>query len=96
MRPSLALDLHRDAIRKAAESYGLSNPRVVGSTARGEDREGSDLDLLVDVNERTSLFDLGGLLEELKALLGVPVDVLTPEELPLSIRARVLRDAQPL
>jgi len=96
MRPSEALQKHRQAIRSATARYGLSNPRVFGSAARGDDTDESDLDLLVDKGERTTLFDLGGLSEELKALLGVPVDVVTSTGLHRKIRDRVLDEAKPV
>ncbi len=94
MRPSKALHEYRDAIRCIIERGRLRNPRVFGSAARGNDRDGSDLDLLVDAHPGTSLFDLGGLQVELEELLGVPVDLLTPEDLPERIRARVPRAKQ--
>ena len=69
---------------------------VFGSQARGEARDDSDLDLLVDPSPETTLFDLGGLQAELEALLGVPVDVLTPGDLPARFRAQVLAEARPV
>lgn len=60
-----------------AKQAHVQNVRVFGSTVRGEDREGSDLDLLVDATEHTSLFDLGGLMSDLEMLLGVRVDIVT-------------------
>ena len=78
MRPSEALARHRDAIRKIAESHRVRNVRVFGSALDGSDKEGSDLDLLVEPTSETSLFDIGAIRHELKQLLGVPVDVLTP------------------
>ena len=96
MKPSEALNRHREAICSAAKRRGVANPRVFGSTARGDDVDGSDLDLLVDPMKGTTLLDLGGLLEDLKQLLGIPVDVLTPDELPAGIRERVLEEAKPL
>ncbi|CAN2981273.1 conserved hypothetical protein [Pseudomonas sp. PM2] len=60
----------------------------------GEDREGSDLDLLVDVLPGTTLFDLGGLQVELEELLGVKVDLLTPGDLPAKLRHQILADAK--
>ena len=63
---------------------------------RGDDTEDSDLDLLVDTLPGTTLFDLGGLQDELEAALGVRVDVRTPGDLPERIRARVLEEAKPL
>ena len=77
MRPSEVLEKNREAIREATKRFNAANPRVFGSVARGEDRPDSDLDILVDALPGTTLFDLGGLLEELKALLGVEVDVVT-------------------
>lgn len=96
MRPSVALDSHRMAIQSAATRHRLTNPRVFGSTARGTDTSGSDLDLLVDPLPKATLFDLGGFQDELEELLGVAVDVRTPGDLPRPIRARVLREARPI
>jgi predicted nucleotidyltransferase len=50
----------------------------------------------VDTLPGTTLFDLGGLQIELESLLGVPVDVLTPGDLPLKFRAQVLAEALPV
>lgn len=93
MRHSLALRQHREAICLAAARYRVANPRVFGSALYGDDREGSDLDLLVDPLPGTTLFDLGGLQDELQELLGVPVDVLTLKDLPVKFRDQVLREA---
>ncbi len=96
MKPSEALERNREAIRGAAKRYGVANPRVFGSAVRGEDTEASDLDLLVDPGERTTLIDLGGLTEELKRLLGVEVDVVTSTGLHRRIRGKVLEEAKPV
>lgn len=96
MKPSKALHQYRDTIRRIIERGHLRNPRVFGSAMRGDDREGSDLDLLVDAQPGTTLFDLGGLQFELEQILGVPVDLLTPEDLPPRVRERVLREATPV
>lgn len=96
MRPSQALEQHRDAMRRTARRYRVSNPRVFGSVLWGEDTEGSDLDLLVDPLPGTTLFDLGGLQDELEGLLGLRVDVRTPQELPATFREQVLAEARPL
>ena len=96
MKPSVALDSHRKAVHSAAARYRLANPRVFGSTARGTDTAGSDLDLLVDPLPRATLFDLGGFQDEMEELLGVAVDVRTPDDLPAPVRARVLREAKPI
>jgi hypothetical protein len=96
MRPSVALDLKRTAVRKAASRFRTSNPRVFGSVLHGTDQDGSDLDLLVDALPGATLFDLGGLQAELEDLLGVRVDVLTPNDLPPKFRQKVLLEAQPV
>lgn len=93
MRPSEALDRHRGAIRKIAESHRVRNVRVFGSTLRGTDREGSDLDLLVDPTEETTLFDLGAIRHELREVLGLSVDVLTPNALPEKFRQKVIEES---
>ena len=96
MRPSLALDLKRSAVRETASRYQVANPRVFGSVLCGTDRDGSDLDLLVDALPGATLFDLGGLQDELESLLGIHVDLLTPADLPQKFRAQVLAQAQPV
>jgi len=62
----------------------------------GVKTEQSDLDLVVDPTPETTLFDLGAIRAELRELLGVPVDVLTPRALPDRVRAAVLSEAQPV
>lgn len=93
MKPSQALSIHRDAIRRIVESHCASNARVFGSAAKGADTEDSDLDILVDPSQDATLFDIGAIRFKLRTLLGVPVDVLTPDALPESFRAFVLADA---
>jgi uncharacterized protein len=96
MKPSNALDLHRQAVRETVARYPMRNPRVFGSVAHGSDREGSDLDILVDAPPGTTLLDMGGLYEELIELLGVPVDLRTPQGISPRYRDRVLSEAIPL
>lgn len=96
MRPSLALDLKRSAVREVASRFRTANPRIFGSVLHGTDRDGSDLDLLVDALPGATLFDLGGLQVELESLLGIHVDLLTPADLSPKFRAKVLAEAQPV
>ena len=70
MRPSEILAAKADEIREIIARYPVRNPRIFGSAARGDDEEGSDLDLLVDPLEGTTYFDLAGLELELGELLG--------------------------
>lgn len=96
MKPSIALDNHREAVRTAVSRSRTTNPRVFGSVLRGEDQEGSDLDILVDPLPGATLFDLGGLQIELEEILGVRVDLLTPGDLSRYFRESVLAEAQPI
>ena len=96
MRPSVVLDMKRKEVREAVNRYCTANLRVFGSVLHGTDRDGSDLDLLVDVLPDTTLLDLGGLQDDLQTLLGIPVDLLTPNDLPLTFRAKVLAEALPV
>ena len=96
MRPSQALENHREAIRRIVAERRARNPRVFGSVVHGEDREDSDLDLLVDSTGETSLFDLAGIELELERLLGVRVEVTTSGSLPESFRNSVLAEALPV
>ena len=96
MKPSDVLRQRVDTIREAATRFHVRNPRVFGSVLHGTDKDGSDLDLLVDPQPGTTLFDLGGLQVELEEMLGVPVDVVTPGDLPARIRAQVIAEARPL
>jgi hypothetical protein len=67
--------------------------RVFGSIGRGEQRASSDLDLLVDMAEGRTLFDLIALSNDLEDSLGVEVDVVTEASLSPYMRDRILRDA---
>ncbi len=96
MKPSEALHSHRVAIRRVIESHHARNARVFGSVLRGEDTESSDLDILIDPTPETTLFDIGAIRHELGKLLGVPVDVLTPNALPDRFRAVIIAEAHPI
>lgn len=97
MRPSFALQIYREQIKRVILSHRVDNVRVFGSVLRNEDTEDSDLDLLlVDPTPETSLMDIGAIRHELKILLGIKVDVLTPKALPNAFREQVLREVVPL
>lgn len=96
MRPSTALANYREQIKAVVLAHRTSNARVFGSVIRGEDTDTSDLDLLIDPTPETSLMDIGAIRYELKALLGVNVDVLTPKALPDSFRDLILKESIPL
>jgi uncharacterized protein len=96
MKPSVALRLHQAAVCHAVTRHRAANPRVFGSALHGDDRDDSDLDLLVDALPGATLLDLGALHDELESLLGLRVDLRTPGDLPLKFRSQVLEEARPL
>jgi len=91
----LVKEKRRDILQIAAR-YGAANVRIFGSVATGKAGADSDIDFLVDLEPGRTLFDLGGLLYELRELLGIPVDVVPAKGLKENIRPRVLREAVPL
>jgi predicted nucleotidyltransferase len=96
MKPSTALQTKRAAIRSVVGRHNALNARVFGSVAHGTDGEDGDLDILIDPTPETSLMDVAKIQIELEAILGVKVDVLTPNALPHSFRHIVLAEAVPV
>lgn len=86
----------REEILRTAARHGARNVRVFGSVARSEAADDSDVDFLVDLEPGRSLLGLGGLLLDLRDLLGCPVDVVTEKGLRERIRDRVLEEAWPV
>lgn len=87
---------HRRALLEAVDRAGASNLRVFGSVARGEDGPDSDVDLLVDLPEKTSLFAVLALEGTLERILNVKVDLAPVTSLKPRVRAEALTDAIPL
>jgi predicted nucleotidyltransferase len=96
MKPSEALAAHRDDLRRLIGQCDVVRPRVFGSVLTGMDTDDSDLDLLVDPTDSTTLFTLAALEAQAEALLGCRVSVLTPGFLPATFRDRVLQGAETL
>jgi uncharacterized protein len=96
LRPSEALARHRDEVLAIIAKYPVSNPRVFGSVARGEDKEGSDLDILVHPSLDLTYFDLGRLSAELEALLQCRVDLGEDDAIRAHARDSILADALPV
>lgn len=85
---------HAGRIREIVQRHHADNPRVFGSTARGEDQQDSDIDILVDMNGRMSIFSLLDIQDELEALLGTDVDVMVDSAtIPPESRVRISREA---
>lgn len=96
MKPSIALDAHRVEIRLIVGANRAVNARVFGSVLHGEDTEESDLDILVDPEPGMTLLNIGSIRRQLAQLLGVSVDVLTPNALPEKFREAVVAEAVPV
>jgi uncharacterized protein len=90
------IESHREQLLSLARRRGVTSVRVFGSMVREEEREDSDVDLLVTLAPGTSALALGGLLLDAQELLGRRVDVVTEASLHPALRDRVLADAVPL
>lgn len=86
----------RDEIVGIAAQHGARNVRLFGSSARGEERPDSDVDLLVDAGPTTSSWFPAGLILDLEQILGRPVEIVTEKGLNPLIKQRVLQEAIPL
>ncbi|MBI2908228.1 MAG: nucleotidyltransferase family protein [Chloroflexi bacterium] len=84
----------REEILRIAAAHGARNVRVFGSVARGEAKESSDIDILVEWEPGRSLLDHVALMQDLEDLLGTKVDVVTRDGLHWFIRDRVLAEAK--
>lgn len=83
----------RERILEVAAKHGARNLRVFGSVARGEEDERSDIDLLVDMEEGSSLLDQVRLRRALAQVLGVEVDVVTAGGLRERDRETIVKEA---
>jgi hypothetical protein len=96
MRPSEILAARREHVLAVAAAHGARDVRVFGSTARGSDHDGSDIDLLVAMPPGGSLLNVVGLQLALEDALGLKVDLCTERELHPALRAGILAEARPL
>jgi uncharacterized protein len=90
------LEKKREAILEIARKYGAHDVRIFGSVARGDATEESDLDLIVRFDEGRTLFDHGGLVMDLRDLLGVKVDVVSEGGIRGRWRDYLMNEALPL
>lgn len=96
MKPSLALEANRGAIRSMVERYCANNVCVLDSVPHSDDHESSDLDILIDLTSETALCDISAICHELFQPLGVPVDVLTSNALSDKCRAKMIAKSRPV
>jgi predicted nucleotidyltransferase len=86
----------RNDILSIAARHGVTDIRIFGSAARGEEQPDSDVDFLVELEGGRSLLDLSVLWQDLEQLLGRKVHVVEPESLHWYVRDRILQEARPL
>ncbi len=96
MQAGEILKKKREDILRIGEAHGARNIRVFGSVSRGEAREQSDIDLLVEMQAGRSLFDLIALGQELEELLGRKVDILTDGGVSPYLKDRIYAEAKKL
>jgi predicted nucleotidyltransferase len=93
----LNVDVDPQRLRDVCERYGVASLEVFGSAARNQDRQDSDIDLLYVLKPHARLgFRLFDLEDELAALLGRPVDLVSRKSVNRYIREQVLAEARPL
>lgn len=89
MNPFAILKQH---LPELCANYNIKKIGVFGSFARGEAKEGSDIDLLVEFSEPVSLFTFVELKENLENILGCKVDLITEKALKPRIKERILKE----
>jgi predicted nucleotidyltransferase len=90
------LDARRDEFQALLAKYAASNPKLFGSVARGTAREGSDIDILVEMDpaDGNLLMRASGLMEETRALFGRDdIDVFPVQLLKQPVSESALTDA---
>ena len=90
------VEAHRDEIKAIVASHHGRSVAIFGSVARGDERPDSDIDFLVELAPGTRPFEILAVAADLEDLLGVKVDVGTPESLRDGLRVSVLAEAVPL
>ena len=71
----MTIDEIKRNILPILKKYGVKKAGVFGSVVRGEETEGSDIDILVEIEGNMSLLEFAGLKIELEEALGREVDL---------------------
>jgi hypothetical protein len=79
-------------IAQVLKNQGARKIAVFGSYVRGEERPGSDIDIIVEFSERKSLLDIVGIEQELSDVLGVKVDLLTEKSISPYLIDRIKKE----
>ncbi len=83
----------QDCLPELRESYGVERLGIFGSYVRGQEREGSDLDILIEFSRTPDLLEFAALKRHLSELLGVNVDLVMNRALKPHIGQRILQEA---
>jgi hypothetical protein len=75
------------------DAFGVRSLSLFGSVARGEERPGSDIDILVEFDRVGGLFEFVRLKNYLEKTLGQPVDLVTPDALKPQLREKILQES---
>jgi predicted nucleotidyltransferase len=75
------------------KKYGVRSIAIFGSMARGDDHEGSDVDVLVEFEGKANFDNFMGLKLDLEHLFGRRVDLLTPKCLRPSMQSEIDKEA---
>jgi len=94
MKPSVALELYREEIRRIVAANRGLNPRVFGSVLHDDDTEDSDLDLLIDPGEGLGLLGVAKIALAIGEITRTRVDVRTPGDLADWLRDKVVAEAR--
>jgi predicted nucleotidyltransferase len=93
IRPEVLLEAAAPVLKEMAESHGYCRLAVFGSLARGDAREDSDIDLLVDAPRGTSSFDFVRFAQLIEKVVGRKVDLISYGGLRSDVDSNVLREA---
>ena len=91
-RKAILDSLHNEAPGLRTK-YAVKSLAVFGSIARGDDREESDVDVLVTFEGKATFDNFMGLKLDLEDLFGRSVDLLTPKCLRPEIRVEIDKEA---
>jgi hypothetical protein len=81
-------------VAQLLQTQGAKRVAIFGSYARGEEKPGSDIDIMVEFAERKSLLDLVRIEREISEVLGVKVDLLTEKSISPYLIDRIKKDME--
>ncbi len=94
MSKNSLIQLSQDRINEICQEAGISYLAIFGSQARGDEREDSDVDLLVEFRVTPSLVDFIHTKQEFEKALGRKVDLVTKKDLSKYIKPYIQKDLQ--